>query len=104
MHGKLFKVSYTKTGQPDRFDYSVRHAPMLETAANSAQVQNEGLRQFLGINASTLPAILQGMRTVANADTQANKNQGAQTASGCDQSSQNWSYRRDLSNIRCFTC
>ena len=98
---KLVKVSYIKIGQPDPFDSSVRHTPKLHTTANSVQVQNELLQLLLVNNASTLPAILQGMRNIVNANTQANRNQGTQVAGGSDQ---NRSYRRDLSNIRCFTC
>ena len=56
---KLVKVSYTKIGQPDPFDSSVRHTPKLKTAANSVQVQNELLQQLLRKNcrdASSNPA------------------------------------------------
>ena len=42
------------------------------------------------------------MRTIVNANTQANRYQGAQTAGGVDQSGQNRPYQKDLSNIRCF--
>lgn len=79
----------------------MQHTPKLHTTANSVQVQNELHQQLLVNNVSMLPAILQGMRTIANANAQANRNQGTQVAGGSDQ---NRSYRKDLSNIRCFTC
>lgn len=41
----------------------------LKTATNSVQVQNELLQQLLVNNASTLPAILERMRTLTNANT-----------------------------------
>ena len=81
---KLAKVSYTKIGQPGPFDSSVRNTLKLKTSANNAQVQNELLQQLLVNNASALPAILQEIRTTANANAQANKNRGAQKASGGD--------------------
>ena len=71
---KLVTIFYTKIGQPNPFDSLVRHIPKLNTAANSVQVQNELLEQLLVNNTSTLPAILQGMRTITNANTQANRN------------------------------
>ncbi len=42
----MVKVSYTKIGQPDPFDSSVRHTPKLHTTANGVQVQNELLQQL----------------------------------------------------------
>lgn len=54
---------------PDPFDSSVWHMLKLKTATNSVQVQKELLQQLLVNNASTLPAILQRMRTMNNANT-----------------------------------
>lgn len=48
-----------------------------------------------------LLAILQGIKTIANSNIQANRNQNTQMIDGSDQ---NHSYRKDLSNIWCFIC